>query len=395
MKNELEIYNKDKQSAKKHFETIVNEIPLLDMQTGMPLPVWENTSELEERMQELKVPGISISVINNFEIEWSACYGIKDVRTNEKVTLDTLFEGCSTSKTFTSVAILNLIDRELISLDSDVNQYLKTWKIPTNDFTQKNRITLRHLLTHTSGINRPDSMFGVEDSKIPTIEQVLNGVSPAINDAVEVNSLPGKEHNYSNFGYIIIQKLLEDLEDSSFPKIIKDVIFNPLNMINSTFEFPSGELKSKSIVPHDDQGIARESGLHPTALGQGGILTTPTELCLFLVELMNSFHGRSNKLLSHGMTKEMLSSQLKLDPAKYFGFTSQGLGIFLIEEEDKLLITHPGTNLPGATCLMIANPVTGQGAVIMANGINGELLNLQILYSIIKEYKWTKMWLFR
>ena len=394
--NKAEILGKDEQEIRKRMDNIVNGIPQLNMETGLPMPIWESKGKIEELMQMFKVPGISIAVVNDFEVEWVRCFGVKDIRTKEAVTLETLFEAGSASKTFTAAAILSAVEKKILDLDEDVNNHLISWKIPENDFTKKKKVSIRHLLTHTAGINRPDSMFSAQEGKTPSIDQILKGESPALNDPAEVCFIPETDHMYSNFGYIILQKLLEDVAEKKFSGIMKEVIFEPLSMQNSTFEYPTtDELKQKSIVPHDKDGEARETGLNPTALAQGGLLTTPKDIGNFLVELMKSYNGESNRLLSADIVKEMLSPQVKIDPAKYFGWTGQGFGIFLIEENDKILITHPGTNMPGATCMMIANPKTGQGAVIMANGINGELLNIQILYAIVKEYSWPKMWLFQ
>ena len=395
MKSEkLKIFEKDKAKAIDRIQKIESGIPQLNLE-GLPSPNWEDVGTIEESMKKFKVPGISIAVIDNFEIKWIKCFGVKDIRTNEEVTLDTLFEAGSTSKTLTATAILNGVEQSLLSLDEDVNSKLLSWKIPENNFTKENKVTLKHLLTHTAGINRPASMFGVEEGKIPTIEQLLEGESPAINDPVEVCFKPGSDHSYSNLGYIIIQKLFEDITRKQFHDIMKEIIFTPLGMNHSTFEYPTGELKKNAIVPHDQDGEARETGLHPSASGHGGLLTTPFELSLFLVELMKAFNGESSKIISPEMVKQMFSSQIKLDPTKFSGFTGQGLGIFLIEKEGKLLLTHPGTNMPGATCMMIFHPLTGQGAVIMANGINGELVNIQLLFAIAKEYSWPSMWLFK
>jgi CubicO group peptidase (beta-lactamase class C family) len=395
MKSEkLRIFGKDKAKVLERIQKIESGIPQLNLE-GLPSPNWEAIVTIEESMKMFKVPGISISVINNFEIEWIKCFGVKDIRTQEEVSLDTLFEAGSASKTFTAASILNSVEQNLISLDESVNDKLLSWKIPENAFTKENKVTIKQLLTHTAGINRPASMFGVEEGKIPTIDQILKGESPAINDPVEVYFKPGSDHSYSNLGYIIIQKLYEDISGKEFPDIMKESIFSPLGMNNSTFEYPTGELKKSTIVPHDQDGEARETGLHPSASGHCGLLTTPFELGLFLVELMKAYNGESSKIISLEMVKQMFTSQVKLDPAKFSGFTGQGLGIFLIEEEGKLLLTHPGTNMPGATCLMILNPLTGQGAVLMANGINGELVNIQILFAIAKEYSWPSMWLFK
>ena len=121
------------------------------------------TSNLSEQMQKLNVPGINIAVINNFEIEWTKCFGVKDIRTQEQVSLNTLFEAGSATKTLVAVAVLNEVEKNLLDLDVGVNDKLRTWKIPDNEFTKENKVTLRQLITHSAGINRPSSMFGCEE----------------------------------------------------------------------------------------------------------------------------------------------------------------------------------------------------------------------------------------
>ena len=327
-------------------------------------------------------------LINNFEIEWIKFYGIKNARTQETLSFETLFEGASTSKTFTALIALNAVEEKLIDLDESVNNKLKTWKIPENNFTKEKDVTLRQLLTHTAGINRPDSMFGNEEGKVPTIIQILIGELPAINDPAEVVFTPGTSHQYSNFGYIIIEKLLQDVYNRNLPEIMKETIFNPLNMKNSFFNFPSKEIKKRIIVPHDEKGEAKESGIVVGALGHGGLISTPYDVAKFVVELMLAYQNKSDKIVSSVIVQKMFSPEKKLDPAKYLGMTAQGLGVFLIEKNKKFFFLHPGTNAPGAVCMMIGSPITGQGVVIMSNGIQAELLHFQIVFAVAREYDW-------
>ncbi|MFW9923356.1 MAG: serine hydrolase domain-containing protein, partial [Candidatus Thorarchaeota archaeon] len=284
--------------------------------------------------------------------------------------------------------ILKAAEENLRELNEPVNKKLKVWKIPESDFTKEIEITLQHLLTHTAGINRPDSMFGCEEGSNPTIEQVLRGENPAKNDPVQIEFVPGTDHKYSNFGFVIIQKYLEDIMDKQFQEITKEMIFQPLEMTSSQFGYNSKMDRMKAIVPHNENGEAEESGIHTSALAMGGLVTTPHDLSKFVIEIMKAYSNQKSKYLSKSIVAKMLSTEVKLDPSKWFGFTGQGLGMYLIQNGKELFFTHPGTNMPGATCMMIGNPLTGQGAVIMSNGIQGELVNLQLLFSIIKEYNW-------
>ena len=315
------IIGKPISEIKERIERVENSLMEVRYTDGLNITFSGGKTSIPERMQFYKVPGASISVINDFEAEWAKSFGVKDVRAENIVTSETLFEAGSTSKALTAAAVLHLVEKKFFDLDGSVNDKLVTWKIPDNEYTKEIKINLRHLLTHTSGINRPDGGFDREKGNIPTLNQVLNGEPPAVNSPVKVLTFPGKKHDYSNFGYVIVQKLLEDVSGTSFPNIMKEIVFKPLQMNNSTFDYPSEELKKKATVPHDKNGEAKEPGLHPTAFAQGGLLTTPLDLGKYVVELMNAYNGKSSRILSSSMVKKMFTPEVNLNPKEFMGFT--------------------------------------------------------------------------
>jgi len=358
------------------------------LKDGQPLFSFRKTISIEKQLNQLNIPGLSFSILKNFEIIHTKYFGVKDLISKKKVDNHTLFEAGSTSKLVTAVVTLKLVEKGKLKLDKNVDNYLKDWKIPFSEKINKKEITLKQLLTHTSGINRPDSMFNVEEGKKPTILQVLKGEPPAINDPVKVEFTPGTNHKYSNFAYIIIEKIIEDVSKTTLPDLAKELIFTPLKMENSFFGYPTNEIKQRIILPHNEKGEPKRTGLHPTVFGHGGLITTTNDLAKFMLELMNSYRGSSDKLLSQLMIKEMLTPAIKLDPSKYFGFTGQGLGVFLMETDKELFFVHPGTNHPGAVCMFIGNPTSGEGFIAMSNGIQGEILHIQMLFAIAKEFNW-------
>jgi CubicO group peptidase (beta-lactamase class C family) len=92
---------------------------------------------LQKRMQYHKVPGVSIAVINDFKIEWARAYGVKDAASKEPVTETTLFQAASIGKTLNATVVLKRVMEGKLSLDENVNTYLKSWKVPYNEFTAK------------------------------------------------------------------------------------------------------------------------------------------------------------------------------------------------------------------------------------------------------------------
>ena len=105
---------------------------------------------LADRMNELKIPGVSIAVIHQGKIEWARGFGVRSVG-GSPVTADTMFQAGSISKPLAAMAALRLVQQGKLSLDTNVNTYLTSWKLPGDPVTAGKPITLRELLTHTAG----------------------------------------------------------------------------------------------------------------------------------------------------------------------------------------------------------------------------------------------------
>ena len=345
-----------------------------------------NPKKINERMKYYNVPGVSIAVIHNYELEWTKAYGTKDVNTSAPVTTETIFEAASTSKFITAVMVLKFVQKGVIDLDADVNVYLKSWHVAENVFTQKEKVTLRRLLTHQAGL--PTSNFNHDENVgYPKLLDVLNGESPALNKPAIPELIPGSQWQYSNVAYDVIQLLLEDVTGKSFQQIAEEIIFKPLGMNNSTFEYPlNSERKEREAMPHDGEGTSCKPSMHLTALAHGGLTTTPTDLAKFTNEMMLSYRGKSEKIISQEMTRRLFNKELDLDPQMFGIPLSEGLGVLLMGESKDLLFMHPGSNLPGLNCWLIGWPNRGNALVIMTNGAKGEILAMEIISAIILEY---------
>ena len=141
-------------------------------------------------------------------------------------------------------------------------------------------------------------------------------------------------------------------------------------------------------MPHDQTGAAGEPQMTPTALAHGGLVTTPSDLARFAIELMSAYQGTSERMLSQDMARQMLHREIDLDPAQVGFPLGEGLGVLLRGTDGSFSFLHPGSNLPGTTCWLEACPGSGKGVVIMANGAEGDLLSLEILPAVISEYQW-------
>jgi CubicO group peptidase (beta-lactamase class C family) len=138
---------------------------------------------LADRMKALHVPGVSIAVIRGGKLEWARGFGVVSIG-GPPVTSDTLFQAASISKPVSALAVLYLVQAGKLDLDADVNQYLKTWKVPANDFTAQAKVTLRGLLSHSAGVTVHGFRGYAAGVPLPTLVQVLDGEPPANSPAI-------------------------------------------------------------------------------------------------------------------------------------------------------------------------------------------------------------------
>jgi CubicO group peptidase (beta-lactamase class C family) len=212
-------------------------------------------SMLNKRMEQLHVPGVSVAMIDNYQIAWAKAYGLANAETGTLVTVDTLFQAGSVSKPVAALASLKLVEQGALDLDRNVNDQLKSWKVPDNKFTKEHPVDLRGLLSHTAGLTVHGFPGYAMGTPIPTVPQILDGVKPANTQPVRVNKVPGDGFRYAGGGTTVAQLLLVDVTGRPFPDLLRDTVLEPLNMTSSTYEQPLPErLWSRAATGHKADG---------------------------------------------------------------------------------------------------------------------------------------------
>lgn len=349
----------------------------------LPATVAEGTPvqpmRLGERMAALKVPGVSIAVINHGAIEWARGYGMADVASGRHVTEQTRFQAASISKPVTAMAALSLVQTGKLSLDEDVNLHLTAWKLPGNKFTAQRKVTLRALLSHTAGIGVHGFLGYPADKPIPSLLELLDGKAPANSDPVRVETLPGSVWSYSGGGYEIVQLLLTETSREPFDQFVQHTVLDKIGMHESRFTLPDEWEAVASHAYLADGSVVPGKWHRYPEMAASAMWTTPSDLARFAIEIQKSLVGESNKVLSQRMIKEMLTP----------GIETFGLGLFLGEKSDaRTSFSHSGGN-QGFRNMMFAYDSTGQGAVVMSNSDNGGQLVEEVLRAIAREYGWT------
>lgn len=363
------------QEIEKRIERIVNGL--------LPDTCFKNVlgdkASLIDRMKYYHTPGVSIAVINNFEIEWARGFGIREVGNHDSVTENTLFQAGSISKPVFALAVMQLVQEGKLDLEEDVNECLKSWKIPANVGWQP-KVTFRQLLSHSAGLT-VHGFPGYETTEdIPSLIQILNGQHPSNTPAVKVNLIPGLSYRYSGGGITVAQQLVEDFLGKPFPEIMNELLIKKLGLTNSTYEQPLPlHLHESAATAHPWKGrpVKGKWHIYPE-MAAAGLWTTPTDLARLGIELQLSLKNESNGPFSADTLSHMLTAQAA---------DHMGIGFFLEGRGDSARFGHDGWN-EGFVARMTLYKHLGFGAVIMMNSNEGNSMISEIERAIACEYGW-------
>jgi CubicO group peptidase (beta-lactamase class C family) len=346
-------------------------VPALVTQDTKPM-------RLEDRMKHFNVPGAGIAVIENGKVAWARGYGVRDVETKTLVNADTVFQAASISKPVSAMAALKFVEMGKLDLDENINQKLTSWKVPENGFTEKEKVTLRRILTHRAGLTTSGFPGYMAGNAIPSVVQILDGIKPANTEAVRVDIVPQSRTRYTGGGFTVMQQLIVDVGGKPFPQQLQEMLLTPIGMTRSAFVQPlAGPLVANASSAHDAGKVVK--GKHHTypEFAAAGLWTTPTDLARFAIELQQAAAGKSSRVLSQKMAQEMLTPQSD----------NWGLGITLRGKNSQQRFMHSGSN-QGFNCLLLAFTETGAGIVIMTNANSGRALIGEIVRAVANEYDW-------
>jgi CubicO group peptidase (beta-lactamase class C family) len=224
----------DASSVAQRIERVENNFP--------PIALGENEPPLQVNLQKLmevyKVPGLSVAVIDNFKIVWAKGYGVTEAGTTTPVTTKTLFQAGSISKPVAATGTLYLVEHGKLSLDEDVNRKLVSWKVPENEFTKDQKVTLRGLMSHSAGLTVHGFPGYAVDEPVPTLVQIFNGEKPANTAPIRVDIVPGTKFVYSGGGVTIEQQLVMDVTGKPFPQFMRETVLDKIGMLESTYQQP-------------------------------------------------------------------------------------------------------------------------------------------------------------
>lgn len=337
---------------------------------------------LRDLMDRLRVPAVGVAVIKDFKIHWAKAYGVADVVTSAPADTETLFQAASISKPVAAMGVLRAVQDGKFSLDGDVNAILKSWNVPKSQHSATQPVTPRSLLSHTSGA---DDGFGfpgyAPGTAVPAVVQILNGEKPSNVGPVLFARPAYAGYKYSGGAVTIMQLAMTDVYGQPYPELLQELVLRPIGMTRSGYDQP--------LAPSRDQNAARAHGGDGRAMADGkwhvypelaaaGLWTTPTDLARFAIEIQLSLQGRSNKVLSREMVRQMVSP---------VGVGPFGVGLTVAKNGEGWYFSHGGSNW-GFRADLTAHVVKGYGVAIMTNGDRGSALIEELKVRVANAYSW-------
>jgi len=299
------------------------------------------TGDLEDRitflMEKHTVPGVSLCLIEDWEIAWSEGIGVRSSECERQVTPDTVFEAASISKPVFAYAALGLHERGILDLDVPLDGYLPGPYLV--DDPRLSLITMRQVLRHSTGF------------------QNWRREEP-----LEIHFEPGGRFSYSGEGYMYLQRVVEVVTGLPLEGFMEGALLGPFGMADSSYVWSDG-YEGRMAYPHDEEGKAGELRLRLEAKSASSLYSTSRDIARFMIEIMEPSDRDAH--LSQKTVNEMLRPQMKVNDS-----VSWGLGWGLQHTSSGCAFWQWGDN-GGYKNFAVASRGRGRGVVVLTNGAKG------------------------
>lgn len=278
-------------------------------------------------MARTQTPGIAIAVERHGHLLLARGFGLENVEANSRTSAETVFRIGSITKQFTSTAVMQLVEQGKIGLDDEITKYLPDYP------TQGNRVTIRHLLTHTSGIKSYTSLgpkFWTEASRL----DLSNDQMLALFKDVPFDFKPGEKYLYNNSAFFLLGVIIEKVTGVPYRTYIDEKVFQPLGLASTSY------CDDRAIVPHRAAGYDAQGGrvlnAVPLSLNTPGAAGSLCSTVLDLVRWQQAFDAA--RPIS-GASRDQIRTSGKLNDGKA---TNYGFGLSVGPFEGHRAFTHSG-----------------------------------------------------
>jgi CubicO group peptidase (beta-lactamase class C family) len=336
-----------------------------------------------EKMSETKIPGLSIAIVEGNETIYTRGFGFRDISSGLPATPRTLYGIGSVTKSFTAMAIMQLVKEGEINLNDPVEKY-----VPVNLRPFGETVSIHHLLTHSSGVPALAyaeafirGVLGLDHHWLPVSspEDIIVFIRDAEKWAV---SRPGENFFYLNEGYVLLGYIISKLSGLSYEEYIKKRILEPLKMSRTFF--------SKSDIEHDkdratpyivDREEKHISSAFPFGItSDGGLVSNVIDLSNYIKMHINRGKFKGRKILSSEMLELMEKTHISL-PYEVFGGESYGYGWMITPNFHGYRLVGHGGSVLVYTAYVGYIPEKKVGVAVLANA-SGFLLSHIGMYAL-------------
>lgn len=326
---------------------------------------------IEASMDAHGVPGVSVAIIDDYEIAWVGQFGFAEP--GRPVGPDTLFQAASLTKPVSAVVAAAAAEEGLVDLEENALGMLTRWRHPEPWW--EGPVTLRMLLAHRAGVNVPGFPGYRMDESIPELTRLMDGV-PDKNEPIRVVKQPGAQQEYSGGGFLIAQLAIEDHTGIPFEDLAERLVFGPLGLELSTYRTLTSADRGRVAVGYRSDGSeVAGGGWHQyPEMAAASMWTTPIEYAAIVIDVMRSYEFGSGVVLDRD------TARLLLDPDFAVGFG-------ISREEGGIAIGHEGAN-EGYRSEFVALPHLGDGVIILTNSDAGLDLTADVINVVADEMAW-------
>ncbi|HET7378935.1 MAG TPA: serine hydrolase domain-containing protein, partial [Gaiellales bacterium] len=316
--------------------------------------------------------GMAVGVVRDGELAFFRGHGVANAATGARITEDTVFRIASITKTFTAIALMQLWESGLVDLDAPANEYLRAFQLVGTKRTFR-PVTLRHLLTHTSGL--PEMvhplhslayMYGESfalDDRVPTLREYYRG-------GLKVASDPGSIFRYTDHNFAVVGQVVEDVSGEPFEEYLRGHVFQPLGMsatdIERTEVIASRLATGYDITARGPRPVTDRVWLTAAA---SMIYSSPRDMARYVAALLGQGANSHGRVLKPETLKIMFAPHFQPDPRV------PGLGIAFDRADlrSHAAVGHGGI-LPGFNSQIFAAVDDGTGVIAFTNGARGAML---------------------
>lgn len=338
------------------------------------------------QMETYKIPGLAVAIVRNGEVEYINGYGIANPD-GDPVTPDTPFLLASVSKSFTALAIMQLVEEGKIDLDEPVQKYLPWFDVKGEG---ESEITVAHLMYQTSGFSEYDG------SQINMRPNNPDELETAIRDLDKTNLLfqPSEGWEYSNINYSLLGFLIQEVSGLRYESYIEQNIFSPLGMTNShtSLETARANNASRGYTFYFGTPLALDSNMPYTTaiLPTAGLWSSATDMSRYLMAHLDE---EAEILLSAEGMMQIHTPGVEIEPGYHYAMGwfhapnvldpefLQTLNTNLDPSDDLQVLWHEGDG-PGYKAVVLILPGQEYGVVLLMN------INNFTITSVYKDFAW-------